>query len=54
MLPYSEKKEASAKSPTSQKVMFLDWTIFYFQSEFGAETLILLKDDLRQDKVILH
>ena len=40
------QKEASYKSPKSEKVMFLDWTwhILYFHSEFGAETLILLKD----------
>ena len=26
LLPYSDKKEASDKSPKSEKVMFLDWT----------------------------
>ena len=40
------QKEASHKSPKSEKVMLLDigLSIFYFHSEFGAETLILLKD----------
>ena len=44
------QKEASDKSPKSEKVMFCDWTyrlsIFYVHSEFGAETLTLLKDDI--------
>ena len=41
------QKEAIDKSPKSEKVMFLDWTYFYSTSisKFGAETLILLKDN---------
>ena len=39
------QKEASDKSPKSEKVMFLvGLSMFYFYSEFWAETLILLKD----------
>ena len=39
------QKEASHKSPKSEKVMFqIGLSIFYFHYEFGAETLILLKD----------
>ena len=39
------QKEASDISPKSEKVMIsIGLSIFYFQSEFGAETLILLKD----------
>ena len=48
ILPNSWQKEASEKSPKSEKMMFLNWTssMFYIQSEFWTETLIgfLLKD----------
>ena len=36
-------KDTSDQSPKFERVMFLDW-MFYFQSEFWSETLILLKD----------
>ena len=40
------QKEASDTSRKSEILMFSAWTysMFYFQSEFWAETLILLKD----------
>ena len=39
------QKEATDKSPKSEKVICkIGLSIFYFHSEFGAETLILLKD----------
>ena len=39
------QKEASDKSPKSEKVkFFIGLSMFYFQSEFWAETLIMLKD----------
>ena len=44
VLLYSHTKEASEKSPKSEKIVFQLDLAFYFQSEFESETLILLKD----------
>ena len=52
------QKEATDKSPKSEKVIcFIGLSIFYFHSEFGAETLILLPSHLshlQDNDIILY